>query len=568
VSDPTEEPVLVVNGLTVSFTTGDGRPPTPRRVVDDVSFALRRGRVLTLVGESGSGKSVTAMSLVGLLPPTATVAGSARLEGRELIGAERSLLRQTRGGSIGTVFQDPMGAFNPAYPIGWQLAEAIRVHDRAATRAQASDRATELLSSVGLTEPKRIARSFPHQLSGGQLQRAMIAMAISSDPIALIADEPTTALDVTVQAGILELLRSLKDERGMAVLLITHDMGVVADVADDVVVMRAGEVVERAPVGGLFAAPSAEYTRMLLAAVPRLERLGQVAAEPPAEPEPAPAAPPAVEVRDVRIVYGGRGWRRKPVVAVDGASFRIDPGRTLGLVGESGSGKSTLGRALVGLAPVRQGSIVVGGQELTDASRSRLRRARATIGYVFQDPASSINPRYTIGQAIAEPMRLLTSLPRSQRQARVTELLDAVQLPASFAERYQHELSGGQRQRVAIARALALRPALLIADEPTSALDVSVQAHVLELLGQLREEFGFACLFISHDLAVVQQLAEDVIVMHSGRIVEAGPTERVLVAPREPYTRRLVTAAPVADPDEQRGRRAAWLAAEREEPAA
>ncbi|MFF1634000.1 dipeptide ABC transporter ATP-binding protein [Leifsonia sp. NPDC058248] len=556
-------PVLEVSGISISFTAQDGsaRPAGPA-VVDTVSFELQRGRVLALVGESGSGKSVTAMSTLGLLPETAVVEGSIRLNGEELLGASGERLRQVRGGRIGTIFQEPMNAFNPVVSIGSQIAEALRTHRMTPDRASTRLRVAELLRSVGLRDPERIVRSYPHELSGGQLQRAMIAMAISCDPVALIADEPTTALDVTVQAGILDLLRELRDRNGMAILLITHDMGVVADLADDVVVMRDGSVVERAEVAELFAHPREDYTRALLAAVPRLGDLREETGSQDRPPGGAVGVPAgdgaAAELRGATIVYGARSFGRRGAPAVDDVSFRIERGRVFGLVGESGSGKSTIGRALAGLVPLSAGSVAVDGVDLATASTAEVRRARTRIGYVFQDPASSLNPRYTIGQCIQEPLRLHTRLTASERAARVRDLLVAVQLEPAMAERFQHELSGGQRQRVAIARALALNPSLLIADEPTSALDVSVQATVLELLRELQHEFGFACLFISHDLAVVQQLADDVAVLHNGRIVESGPADRVLLSPHDPYTRRLLAAAPVADPAAQTVRRASW----------
>ncbi|GAB3615376.1 ABC transporter ATP-binding protein [Humibacter ginsengisoli] len=581
--------VLAVDGLSVSFADQDGHDAPRRTVVDDVSFTLHQGRVLALVGESGSGKSVTAMSVLGLLPASARATGSIRLQGEELIGADARSLRRVRGNRIGTIFQEPMSAFDPMYRIGWQIAEAIRAHHPHTPRHELRSRIRELLTAVGITDPRRIAHSYPHQLSGGQLQRAMIAMAISCEPVALIADEPTTALDVTVQAGILELIRSLRDTVGTAVLLITHDMGVVADLADDVVVMRAGEVVERADAVELFAHPHAEYTRELLGAVPRLERLRVEAVAEPAVrasfssqfSSPAVSGGHAnadlsereagsratslvVDVQSAVVTYGG-AWGRPPLAAVDGVSIGIARGTTLGLVGESGSGKSTLGRALAGLVPLTSGSITVAGVELSKASAKDLRRVRRDVGFVFQDPASSLNPRYTVGQAIAEPLRLHTAQDAATRRSRVADLLEAVRLPRSYASRYPHELSGGQRQRVAIARAVALGPSLLIADEPTSALDVSVQARILELLGELREQIGFACLFISHDLAVVQELADSVAVMRAGRLVEAGPTEQVLSAPTQAYTLRLLAAAPVADPGEQRRRREAWLEVENAE---
>jgi peptide/nickel transport system ATP-binding protein len=556
------DPVLSVRALSVSFEAD--------RVVDSVGFDLVPGRVLALVGESGSGKSVTAMSILGLLPGSATVTGSARLEGRELIGAPAAELRAVRGGRIGTVFQEPMSAFDPVYTVGWQIAEAIRVHAPRVSRRALRARVGELLRSVGLREPARIAASHPHELSGGQLQRAMIAMAISSDPVAIIADEPTTALDVTVQAGILDLLRRLRDERGTAILLITHDMGVVADLADDVLVMRRGEVVESGAAGAVFAAPRSDYTRTLLAAVPTLGELGEgdemdASAEAPradaglhspAASRPAEeGAAPVVALDGADVVFHRRGTT---VRAVDGASFTIAAGEVVGLVGESGSGKSTIGRALVGLVPVAAGHASVAGVELGAAGRRARRRVRSRIGYVFQDHASSLNPRNTVGTSIAEPLLLHTQQSAAQRAARVRELLTQVQLPVGFAERYPHQLSGGQRQRVAIARALALEPELLIADEPTSALDVSVQASVLDLLERLQRLHGFACLFISHDLAVVRRLADRVVVLHEGRVVEQGPAEQVLSAPAEAYTRRLLAAVPVADPAAQAARREQW----------
>jgi peptide/nickel transport system ATP-binding protein len=553
--------LLSADAVRIAFADTSGTRGEARTVVDGVGFALYPGRVLALVGESGSGKSVTAMSILGLLPPTARVTGSILLGDRQLVGASQRELRAVRGARIGTIFQEPMNAFNPVYTIEWQIAEVLEMHGRL-SHADVRAHVRDLLGSVGIRDVERVARSHPHELSGGQLQRAMIAMAISCNPEILIADEPTTALDVTVQAGILDLIRTLRDERGMAVLLITHDMGVVADLADDVIVMRAGEVVERAPVHTLFAAAQADYTRRLLQAVPRLDAPASGGSAPDlVAPDAAAAASsssPVVEVHEVDIVYGANGWGRTSVHAVSEASFTINAGCTFGLVGESGSGKSTLGRALAGLVPVAAGRVQVDGVDLATASHRRLRAVRRRIGYVFQDPASSINPRSTIGRAIAEPLRLHARLPAAQRRARVAELLDAVQLPASYAQRYPHELSGGQRQRVAIARAVALRPALLIADEPTSALDVSVQATVLELFVQLQREFGFASLFISHDLAVVQEVAHDVAVLQGGRIVEAGPARRLLTAPAQAYTRRLIAAAPVADPIAQRERREQW----------
>ncbi|WPF81117.1 ABC transporter ATP-binding protein [Sanguibacter sp. 4.1] len=581
-------PLLTVDGLTVRFEGQD----TP--AVGGVSWTLERGQVLALVGESGSGKSVTAFSVLGLLPATATVAGSIRLDaehlgsepGRdgarrggpvELVGASSDTLRGVRGGVVGLVSQEPMNAWNPVLTIGWQIIEAVRTHAKV-SRAQARERLLQLLHEVGLTDPERVARSYPHQLSGGQLQRALIAMALSADPVALIADEPTTALDVTVQAGILELLRSLRDSRGMAILLITHDMGVVADLADDVVVMRRGLVVEKAPAATLFSDPQDAYTRELLDAVPRLGALPEaealVAADPEtpvrrsttttasdaraaAAPSPAPAAPP-VDLRDLHVVYPG-ARRSAPVHAADGVTLRIDRGEMLGLVGESGSGKSTVGQVLAGLVPATSGSVRVCDVDLREASRKEQLAVRKRVGVVFQDPASTLNPRWTIAQAIGEPLGLHTSLRGSELRDRVAHLLEIVQLSPDLADRFSHELSGGQRQRVSIARAVALDPDVLIADEPTSALDVSVQQRILEVFADLQQRLGFSCLFISHNLAVVERVTGRVAVMHQGRIVEQGPTRDVLGSPQDPYTQRLLAAAPVADPTVQAERRAHWL---------
>jgi peptide/nickel transport system ATP-binding protein len=551
-------PVLQVDELGVAFRPRSGRGAEVEAVAG-VCFGVDRGEVLALVGESGSGKSVSALAVLGLLPGTARVTGSIRLDGEELLGTTPERLRQVRAGMIGTIFQEPASALNPVYSIGWQITEALRVHDPRLTPAAARHRVRELLAQVGLTDGLRIARSFPHELSGGQLQRCMIAMAIGNGPRLLIADEPTTALDVTVQAGILALLRQLKDELGMAILLITHDMGVVADLADDVAVLRSGALVESAPVRELFAHPRDDYTRALLDAVPKLAGLTLTDRE-GAEPEPddpAPAEPPVAELRGVTVTYPGSGFGRS-VVAAEDIELRIGRGELVGLVGESGSGKSTVGRALAGLVRVSAGTVELAGIDITTANRRLLRRARARLGMIFQDPGSSLNPRHSVARSIAEPLQLAGVSP-AERRRRVIELLDAVRLGAELAERLPHELSGGQRQRVAIARALAGDPDLLIADEPTSALDVSVQQTIIELLADLQADLGFSCLFISHDLAVVGQLTRRIAVMRQGRILETGATDRVLSRPVDPYTQRLLAAAPVADPDEQRRRREAWL---------
>ncbi|QQD75515.1 ABC transporter ATP-binding protein [Curtobacterium sp. YC1] len=565
------DPILQVEGLRVAF--GDAEP-----VVRDVSFDLTPGRVLALVGESGSGKSVSAMSVLGLLPPQATVSGSARFRGEELVGAPAEAVRAVRGAGIGVVFQEPMNSFTPVLSIGTQIAEAVRAHPSGIDRSGVRTRVDELLRDAGLPDPERIRKAYPHELSGGQLQRAMIAMALAGDPVALFADEPTTALDVTVQAGILDLLRRLCRERSLAVLLITHDMGVVADVADDLLVLRRGDPVEHGTVAEVFAHPTADYTRELLAAVPSLEAragepgsraqrhltsAGARAVSPSANTAAVTdgadgnraSSPLVARLRDVAVRYSRRGGP-----TVSGIDLDLHAGETVGLVGESGSGKSTIGRALAGLVPVVAGSVEVDGSDLRTARGRRLRELRSRVGIVFQDPASSLNPRQTIGWSIAEPLLVHGTDSAADRAERVRELLTAVQLDPSWAERFPHQLSGGQRQRVAVARALALRPALVIADEPTSALDVTVQAAVLDLLAELQQDLGFGMLLISHDLAVVRQLADQVIVLHDGRVVERGDTDAVLDDPQQDYTRMLLAAAPVADPERQAARREAWRA--------
>ena len=567
-----------------------------------INLDLIKGQVLALVGESGSGKSVTAMGALGLLSANALVSGSAVLDccrqNQELVGAAREILDQVRGEHVGVIFQEPTTALDPLFTIGDQIAEAIAIHGegkgkRTTARQRRAVRTQVLnaLSRAGLggdqRETERIADSYPHQLSGGQLQRACIALATANNPSVLIADEPTTALDVTVQAEILDLLRQLASE-GVAVLLITHDMGVVADVADAVAVMRHGRIIERGDVRTIFASPSHDYTCQLLAAVPRLNSLrggagsgadtgadvsgvgvaavsGAGLAKVAAVNSDAASkgdgvasrvgdsVQPLVHIENLDVVY--RNGRRQ-VHAVRGVSFDIARGQVLGLVGESGSGKSTIAGTLTGLVPIHSGSVQVDGLEVAGASGRKLRGVRSQTGIVFQNPASSLNPRRSVGASIGQPLQLHTNLTNAQRRQRVNELLEAVRLPASMAQRYPHEMSGGQRQRVAIARALALQPQLLIADEPTSALDVSVQAVVLELLASLQHELGFACLFVSHDLAVVEQVASQVVVLRQGQVVEAGKTTKVLSAPSDPYTQALVAAVPVPDPIIQAQRRA------------
>jgi peptide/nickel transport system ATP-binding protein len=522
--------LLSIRGLTVAFT---------REVVHGIDLDVERGRVVALVGESGSGKSVTAMSVLRLLGPEASVGGQVLLDGADVLGLDPASLRAVRGGRVGMVFQEPMAAWNPVHTVGRQIKEAAEAHGGSWDRA----RIEELLGSVGLDDPNRIAAAYPHQLSGGQLQRAMIAMATSGDPELLIADEPTTALDVTVQAGILDLLRRMATERNLAILLITHDMGVVADLADDVAVMRAGTLVERGSVEGVLCHAREEYTRDLLAAVPQL----------PQADGPAPVVAPlkdsevVAQVSDVEVTYGA-------VHALRGVDVTLHRGRTLGVVGESGSGKSTLGRALTGLVNPSSGTVSLGATDLGSVSRRQRRALLHHVGIVFQDPGSSLDPKHRVADAVAEPLKL-AGWSRDRIQTRVTELLESVDLEPSYATRFPHQLSGGQRQRVAIARALALNPQLLVADEPTSALDVSVQARVLELIRRLQQEHGFACLFISHDLAVVGCVSDEVAVMRDGVIVERGTTTQVMTAATHEYTKSLLAAAPVPDPRLQRERR-------------
>lgn len=566
---PVPGTVLCLREFGVTFPAQGGEDVVASQ---QINLDLIKGQVLALVGESGSGKSVTAMGALGLLSANALVSGSAVLDccrqNQELVGAAREILDQTRGEHVGVIFQEPTTALDPLFTIGDQIAEAIAIHGegkgkRTTPRQRRAVRTQVLnaLSRAGLggdqRETERIADSYPHQLSGGQLQRACIALATANNPSVLIADEPTTALDVTVQAEILDLLRQLASE-GVAVLLITHDMGVVADVADAVAVMRHGRIIERGDVRTIFASPSHDYTRQLLAAVPRLNSLRGGAGDAASEGDGVAfrvgdSAQPLVHIENLDIVY--RNGRRQ-VHAVRGVSFDIARGQVLGLVGESGSGKSTIAGTLTGLVPIHSGSVQVDGLEVAGASGRKLRGVRSQTGIVFQNPASSLNQRRSVGASIGQPLQLHTNLTNAQRRQRVNELLEAVRLPASMAQRYPHEMSGGQRQRVAIARALALQPQLLIADEPTSALDVSVQAVVLELLASLQQELGFACLFVSHDLAVVEQVASQVVVLRQGQVVEAGKTTKVLSAPSDPYTQALVTAVPVPDPIIQAQRRA------------
>jgi peptide/nickel transport system ATP-binding protein len=581
------ETILEVDNLGVEFWVDGQFYPA----AIDMNYEVRRGEVLAIVGESGSGKSTSSMALLGLLPENSRVTGSIKLLGRELRGLDEAALRSLRGNEIAVIFQEPMTALNPVYTVGFQIMEALRSHDRAMAPSDARSRAVELLRMVEMPEPEQSFHKYPHQLSGGQRQRAMIAQSISCDPLLLIADEPTTALDVTVQAEVLDLLRNLHKRLDSAIILITHDMGVVADLADRIMVMKNGVVVESGTVDKIFHAPVHPYTQQLLASVPHLGLGVLEEAEPgPAEVVTETSAVPSVsyireraseaaeeiiETRtpvlafeDVAIDYPKRG-RIPAFRAAEHIDLAIYPGEIVGLVGESGSGKTTLGRAAIGLLPIAEGKLTTVGTDISHATQKDLFAIRRKTGIVFQDPASSLNPRMPIGQSIGEPILLAGVAKGKDLDKRVEELLSQVELPASYRNRFPHELSGGQRQRVGIARALALAPELLVADEPTSALDVSVQARFLDLLQELQQELQFACLFISHDLAVVDILAHRIAVMHHGKLVESGTRDQILRGAKDPYTQRLIAAVPVPNPEEQRVRREARAALlERSGPAA
>jgi peptide/nickel transport system ATP-binding protein len=522
--------------------------------VIDMNLGLAAGKVTAIVGESGSGKSTTALGLMSLLASNARMEGSVKVKGEEMLNAKSSVLRSFRGKEVAYIFQEPMTALNPLYTIGFQIVETLRSHfDMGPKEAHA--RALELITMVDIPNPEQSILKYPHQLSGGQRQRAMIAQALACDPALLVADEPTTALDVTVQAEILDLMRGLKDKLNSAILLITHDMGVVADMADDILVMKDGITVEHGTADQIFNNPKHPYTQQLLGAVPKLGSTKKRALPYSESAKPAPV----LKLTDVTIEYPKRG-RQPAFTAVKNFNLEIYPGEIVGLVGESGSGKTTVGRASIGLLPVKAGSIEIVGKEIAGADSKQLSSIRQHTGIVFQDPASSLNPRLPIGESIGEPLYLAGLAKGSDLARKVEELLDQVELPRSYRNRYPHELSGGQRQRVGIARALALTPDLLIADEPTSALDVSVQARFLELLQELQGKLNFACLFISHDLAVVDILSHRIAVMQDGLLVEVGDRDVILKNPKNDYTKRLISAVPVPDPKEQKIRREARLA--------
>ncbi len=522
--------LVAVENLTVTF--GD------RAVVQDVSFTLARGETLALVGESGSGKSTVALALLRLLSPDARItAGRIEIDGEDVTAMREPELRRLRGGKAGMIFQEPMTSLNPLHRIGRQVAEAVRLHTKAGlSRAALRGRAVALLEQAGFADARNRMDAFPHQLSGGQRQRVMIAMALANDPPLLIADEPTTALDVTIEAQILALLDAQKAAHGLGLLLITHDLGVVRQHADRVAVMKSGCIVETGAVAQIFARPAHPYTRMLLAS------------EPKGGPAPvAPTAQPVIAADNLSVRFAiRRGVMRRAVgyvAAVDGVSVMVREGETVGLVGESGSGKTSMGFAMLGLEQAK-GEIRFGGQNIAQLSERRLRALRADMQIVFQDPYGSLSPRMTVEQIIAEGLKVhFRALSREQRHARVVAALEEVGLPQNALDRYPHEFSGGQRQRVAIARAMVLEPRFVVLDEPTSALDRSVQTQIVELLRRLQASHGLAYLFISHDLRIVRALAHRIIVLRRGRVVEQGPAEQIFANPQQDYTRALIAAA-------------------------
>ena len=525
--------VLKIRKLKVGLA---GRPnATP--VLDEIDLDIRAGETHCLVGESGSGKSVTSLAVMGLLPKDAleVQGGLIDLEGFEITSATPSQMRELRAQRIAMIFQEPMTALNPVLRVGEQIEEVLAMHTDL-SGSEAKRRVLDIMDQVHLPDVERIYRAFPHQLSGGQRQRIMIAMALVLDPDLLIADEPTTALDVTTQLQILKLIAEMQERHGTAVLFITHDMGVVAEIADTVSVMQKGKIVERAPIRELLTNPNQPYTRKLLTAVPSLApRTRVISAD----------AAPVLEVTGLDMTYGGTGVFRKSkeVHAVQDAQFSIAPGRTLGIVGESGSGKSTVARCIMRLIDPTGGEITVSGKEISTLGRRELQPHRKSLQIVFQDPYRSLNPRWTVARSLCEgPINF--GISRREAMKTAEELMELVELPRDALDRYPHQFSGGQRQRIAIARAVAMKPDLLVADEAVSALDVSVQAQVLDLLADVQKRFGVALLFITHDLRVAAQICDDVLVMQKGKVVEAGPADEVLLNPKHAYTRSLIEAAP------------------------
>ena len=566
--------VLAVHNLNIAFQ--EERRPVP--AVKQLSFSLKRGETLAIVGESGSGKSVTALSLMRLLEQAGGMINCDSLLLRrrnqqviDLTELSQSQMQSVRGADMAMIFQEPMTSLNPVFPVGEQIAESIRLH-QGLSREQALAEAKRMLDLVRIPEAQTILGRYPHQLSGGMRQRVMIAMALSCRPAVLIADEPTTALDVTIQAQILQLIKVLQQEMEMGVIFITHDMGVVADIADRVLVMYQGEAVETGSVEQIFHAPEHPYTKALLAAVPRLGAMngsdlprrfpllspGVVQSEETEQDTVVPGEP-ILQVRDLVTRFPLRGGLlnrvKREVHAVENVSFDLWPGETLALVGESGCGKSTTGRALLRLVDSQEGSITFNGERIDTLPASKLQHLRRDIQFIFQDPYASLDPRQTVGYSIMEPLRVHGLLKGEEGQRRVAWLLERVGLKPEHAWRYPHEFSGGQRQRICIARALALNPKVVIADESVSALDVSIRAQIINLLLDLQRELGIAFLFISHDMAVVERISHRVAVMYMGQIVEIGPRRAVFENPQHPYTRKLMAAVPVADPAHRHGHR-------------
>jgi oligopeptide/dipeptide ABC transporter ATP-binding protein len=537
--------LLTVDKLNVRFTTRDGDV----HAVKDLSFSLERGETLGIVGESGSGKSQTVLAMLGLLAANGHVTGSARFDDTQLVGLAQHALRRFRGRRIGIVFQDPMTSLNPYLTVGAQLRQVIKAHE-SISNAAADTRAVEMLDAVKIPQASARLGRYPHEFSGGMRQRVMIAASLLLRPDVLIADEPTTALDVTVQAQILALMRELNKELGTAIILITHDLGAVAGLCQRLLVMHEGEEKEQGPVEDIFYRPAHAYTRALLAAVPRLD---QPSDQPAAPPGSLPDARPLLDVSDLRVRFKVPGRRllapAQTLKAVDGVNFQVRPGETVGVVGESGCGKSTLARAILGLVPVASGRVFLFSTELTALTRRAWREHRRDLQIIFQDPLASLNPRMSVGDIVAEP--LLThfpSLSRAETQAQVVAMLERVGLSADQINRYPHEFSGGQCQRIGIARALILKPKLILCDEPVSALDVSIQAQIVRLLMDIQAEMNLTLIFIAHDLAVVRQLSHRVMVMYLGRIVEVAGNEDLYDAPAHPYTRALISAVPLPDP--------------------
>jgi peptide/nickel transport system ATP-binding protein/oligopeptide transport system ATP-binding protein len=546
-------PLLQIKDFFVTFDTNDGKVEAVR----GVNLEIAPGECLGVVGESGSGKSQTFLAAFGLLPQNGRAAGSVRFANQEILGLPRRELNKLRGRKVSMVFQDPLTSLTPHMRIGDQMAEVLHHHFPAESQPQ--KKCLDWLERVRIPEAARRLQQYPHELSGGMRQRVMLAMAMMTDPELLIADEPTTALDATVQAQVLDLMRDLIAETKTAVALITHDMGVIAQMAERVAVMRKGEIVEQDTVDAVFMSPRESYTRALLEAVPKVTGGARHTAAESLGPAPGDDVAPLLQARDLKVYFNvpGEGLFARPrkLRAVDGVDLDLRPGETLGVVGESGCGKSTLARGVMQLVPTTAGSVTFLAQALTDADRAAIREARKDLQIVFQDPLASLDPRMTVGSSIAEPLLAFEpGLDRAGREDRVREMMALVGLDPTLINRYPHELSGGQNQRVGIARAMIMKPKLVVCDEAVSALDVSIQAQIVRLLIRLQKQFGLAMLFISHDLAVVREVSHRIMVLYLGRVVETGPTDALFADPRHPYTKALLSAAPVPDPKAARER--------------